>query len=272
MLPLDRPLLVNENNPYQAGEFVRKVVVNIKKLTLMIALLFQTESAFAFAFADLPRQLSAADRLRAVEILGFGSSAKILGNPYPLGGYKGVEVGLTSEFIPLDDLSKLGNESNGKGELNFYTLTFGKGLFHNVDVFIHFTPVVQNEDIQNFGGQMRWGFYESNSFPLTLSTSLYGGGANFSNLVNIVNFGFDLLATVTIDQVSVYAGGGPSRAIAKFIGGAGGITDTGNSEEADVLHGHTVFGVSIDISKFFLAMQIDRYADSFYSGKLGYRF
>lgn len=75
-----------------------------------------------------------------------------------------------------------------------------------------------------------------------------------------------------MDNVALYAGVGQTRAIGKFIGGINGITADQETYEEDILEGHSVFGISIDISKVFIALQIDRYKDSVYSGKIGYRF
>ncbi len=229
-------------------------------------------ATLAEAAMTLPKNLDNADQSRALEILGFGSASKILNNPYPLGGYMGIELGVSTEFIPLDDLQDLGSGTEDKGEFNYYTLTLGKGLFYNIDTYLYFTPSVQGENFQNFGAQLRWGFYEFNFFPLTLSAILYGGGANYSNLINISTFGTDILATVNMDNVAIYAGFGSIRAVGKFIGGANGITDDQETTEQDLVETHTVFGVSIGISKMFIAMEIDRYTDTVYSGKLGVRF
>ncbi|MEN0057677.1 MAG: hypothetical protein AAGB31_02490, partial [Bdellovibrio sp.] len=212
------------------------------------------------------------DQVRALQILGFGSAGKILDNPYPLGGYTGIEVGLTSEFIPVEDLANLGDTTDASGEFTYYTLTFGKGLHYNVDIHVYFTPFIQKEKIQTYGGQLRWGFYETSFFPLSFSAMVYAGGANFANLINVTNWGADLLATVTMDNVAVYAGMGRIWSVGQFIGGADGVTDNQETVERSYSDMHSVFGLNIDIDKFFVAMQVDRYVDSVYSGKVGFRF
>lgn len=94
----------------------------------------------------------------------FGSASKVLDNPYPLGGYTGIEFGLASEFIPVEDLASLGSKTTDKGEYNYYTLTLGKGLYYNVDMHAYFTPFGQAEKMQSYGAQIRWGFYEASFF------------------------------------------------------------------------------------------------------------
>jgi hypothetical protein len=204
--------------------------------------------------------------------LGFGSAGKILDDPYPLGGYSGVEIGVSTQFIPTEDLSNLGAGTEDKGELTYYSLSLGKGLFYNIDTFVYFTPSFQSEELQSFGGQLRWGFYEASFFPISFSAMIYAGGANFQNLINITTSGWDLIGTVNMEDLALYFGAGSIRANGTFIGGADGITASTNTEKRDITEDHTFFGVNIGISKAFIALQVDRYSDSVYSGKLGYRF
>lgn len=89
-------------------------------------------SQSAVAAITLPRNLTVPDQKRALEILGFGAAGKLLDNPYPLGGYSGVELGLAAEFVPIDELATLGDTTAEKGELSYYTLTLGKGLYYNI--------------------------------------------------------------------------------------------------------------------------------------------
>ncbi|WP_413559915.1 hypothetical protein [Bdellovibrio sp. HCB209] len=239
------------------------------RFLFLIIALFSTHT---IAATQLPHNLDADDQTRTLEVLGYGSSAKILGDPYPLGGYSGVELGISTQFIPIGDLSSLGSTTKDKGELSYYTLTLGKGFYYNIDGFVYFSPSVQSEEMQSFGGQLRWGFYEASFFPISFSAMLYAGGANFQNLINVATTGWDLIGTVNMENVALYFGAGRVRAQGTFIGGAGGITASQNTEARDIAENHTFFGVNIEISKAFIAMQVDRYSDSVYSGKLGFRF
>lgn len=244
--------------------------MGLYRYSIFMCFLFGTLSSWAAT--SLPRNLNQVDRVRTLQILGFGSAPKTLDNPYPLGGYTGIEIGLSSEFIPVEDLANLGSKTAEKGELNYYILSIGKGLYYNIDTYMYFTPIFQNEKVQTYGGQLRWGFYESSFFPLSLSTVLFVGGANFSNLVNVTSVGLDLIASVTMDNVAIYFGTGRARVSGKFIGGSNGITDTQETENEDLNESHAVFGLNVDISNAFLAFEVDRYTDSSYSTKLGYRF
>lgn len=230
-------------------------------------------SLSSLAAKRLPSLLTEADRHTAAQVLGFGSAMKLLSNPYPLGGYSGLEIGISSEYIPLDNIGSLGTHDGDKGEYNFYTLSIGKGLFYNIDTFLQFTPMPQTEGLTSYAGQLRWGFFEATNFPFTLSAILFGSGGSFTNVINTNNFGLDLVAVINMRDVALYFGGGRVRGITNFVGGGtANLTDDGQSHDVDLLENHAVFGVNIKLSQFFLALEVDRYAESTYSGKLGTRF
>jgi hypothetical protein len=75
-----------------------------------------------------------------------------------------------------------------------------------------------------------------------------------------------------VDDVTLYLGAGQIRAQGTFVGGASGITDTGDTMKESVSSGHYLAGINLKFAKVFLAMQIDRYTQSNYSAKLGVRF
>jgi len=220
----------------------------------------------------VPRNLSATERETTLNILGFGAASKLLSSPYPLGGFEGVEIGLSSEFIPLSDVASLGSKSASRADLNYFNLTLGKGLYYNLDILVNFIPMPQDESISGYGAQLRWGFYETKFMPAALSLVIHGSGTNFSNVVSAETSGIDLVGSVNMRDVSLFFGAGRARSVGSFIGGAGGITDTGNTESSDVSSPHTVFGISIKMSNVFLALEVDRYVQSTYAGKMGLRF
>lgn len=247
----------------------------MKRAQFFFLIIFYFFSNQVFAASSLPRHLSTKDQIRALEILGFGTAAKVLNNPYPLGGNLGFEIGVTSEFIPLDDLSNLGNKTRDTSALNYFTITMGKGLYNNFDIFLYFSPPVQVEDMQNFGLQARWGFYEASFFPISFAISAYAGGANFSNLINISTTGADLLATVAMDNMAFYFGTGRVHAKGNFIGATdiiSGITSNTESSSQNVDEVHSLLGINVNIDKWFVAAELNRYSDSVYSTKIGYSF
>lgn len=227
----------------------------------------------ADAATHLPKGLTANDRKAMLELLGFGAQSRILSSPVPLGGYQGFEMGLSSEYIPIDDIGTLGDKkTNAKGEFNVVELTLGKGLAYNVDTLFHVTPMPQNEGIFAFGGQLRWGFHEFQRFPAIMSFVFHGSGANFQNLLDTRTTGADFIVTVAMDGAAVYFGGGPIRTIGTFIGGASGINAEGDTIDEDLNGTHSVAGLSMNFGMMFLALEVDRVEQSTYGGRLGVRF
>jgi hypothetical protein len=151
-------------------------------------------------------------------------------------------------------------------------LTLGKGLYNNVDGFIQFGLSGTAENISNYGGQLRWGFYQAEYVPAFLSLVLSGSTTNFQNLIITNNQALDLVTGINVDDVTLYLGTGQMRVQGTFVGGASGITDTSETLRESISGNHFLAGVNLKFSKVFLAMQIDRYTQANYSAKLGFRF
>lgn len=242
----------------------------MKNLVFLLIPLF---SAAASAATHFPKNLSGDDRKTMLGLVGYGSQSKLLSSPVPLGGHDGFEMGLSSEYIPIEDVSGLGDKkTDAKGEYNLLTLTVGKGLAYNVDTFLHVTPMPQSEGIFAYGGHLRWGFHEFQRFPAVASFVLHGSGANYDNLVNTRTTGADLVVTVAMDDAALYFGGGPIRTIGTFIGGPNGITAEGTTIDEDLTGLHSVFGLSIAFGSVFAAFEVDRVVQSTYGARLGVRF
>lgn len=204
--------------------------------------------------------------------LGFGLAGKILANPYPLGGYEGYEFGVSAEFISLDPVASLGAGSADKGDFTIYNLSFAKGIYRNVDIAIQFAPPFQQENISSYGVQGRWGFWESNYLPLVISAIVSGGGSNIQSLVTSNTISADLVVTMNMDDLALYFGGGQGRTITKFTGGSDGLNADSLTHQVDILESHSLFGVSVKVQRMFVAVQIDRYSETTYSAKIGYRY
>lgn len=238
----------------------------------LVFFLFVIFSSSVWATLEIPQQMNASERKKTLEILGLSSAAKLLGDPYPLGGYSGVEIGYATEIISTGDLSSLGAKTSNQSQTSFSVLTFGKGLYNNVDLYLQFSPSTQAEAISNFGGQVRWGFYQSEYLPAYLSVLFFGSSTNFQNKVATESQGFDLIAGFNVRDITLYTGIGLVRTSGTFMGGAAGVTDTGDTAQESVSQSHYLAGVNLKLSKAFLAMELDRYTQSTYSAKLGVRF
>jgi hypothetical protein len=228
--------------------------------------------AWAWANFQIPRQLSAQDRHRMNEILGLSTGSKILGNPYPLGGYAGIEVGYEYQVIATNEISRLGSGTSETSEIGFSQLTLGKGLYNNVDIYLEFTPFSQSVNVTGYGGQLRWGFYQAEYLPAHLSLIIHGSSTNFQNLATFNSQGADLVAGFTVQDVTLYTGAGWVRSLGNFIGGANGITDDGSTSQDDVNSIHYLAGMNVKYSRVFFALELDRYTDANYAAKLGFRF
>lgn len=227
---------------------------------------------FAFGKLEIPKNLSQKDREAATEVLGYGSAPKILGNPYSLGGYSGIEIGMTSEIIPTTDLSRLGSKSTQQADVSYNQFTIGKGLYRNIDTFLQFGMVGGGESISSYGGQLRWNFFEAEYVPAFMTLVLSASSMNFQNLIITRNQSSDFVLGVSVDDVTLFLGGGLIQSQGTFMGGANGVTDTSETLKESVSGAHYLAGMNVKFSNFFLAMEIDRYTQSTYSGKIGFRF
>ncbi len=229
-------------------------------------------SAQASASLRIPTAMTASDRNRALDVLGYGSATKILGDPYPLGGYDGLEVGIATEIMQTDQISALGNKATLQGQTTYNTITIGKGIYGNIDTFVTFSLMGQNENVSDVGGQLRWGFYQASYLPIYLTAIFHGNFFNCENLVVTNSFGMDIIAGFKEGDVTLYFGGGPIQASGNFSGGSGGVTNTGQNSGNSISGSRFLGGLNIKVGRYFIVGEIDNYDQPAYAGKLGYRF
>ena len=236
-------------------------------MRLLFFLVIFLSLSWAQAERFIPRRMSESDRRIALQILGFGSASKILTSPFPLGGHPGLEMGLTTEYLQVQDLASLGDKSTRNRELNFNSFSVAKGLFYNIDTAFQFTPAFQKEDVSSYAAQIRWGFYEFPFIPGGLSFVLGRSDTNYGNLLNTRTTGQDLVATVVVEDVSLYFGVGRANSIGTFSGGtqmgtatesttdlcdaASAYCSSSNEELTEV---HTLFGISLAFNQLFAAL------------------
>lgn len=239
----------------------------------IFVLLSAITAARAEAALQIPQNMNSGDRQEALRIIGLGTAAKTLSDPYSLGGYNGLEFGLSIETIPTEDLARLGNRLvSPQADISIPKFTIGKGLYSNLDFFIHFIPYNQRTELSQYGGIIRWGFFEAQSLPLSASLLAHMNTGNINNQILTRSFGVDLIGGINVNEVALYAGAGLTHATGTFVGGASGITDSSRQETEGVSALHTVVGASIRVKQIFIAAQMDRYSQSVLSGKIGFRF
>ena len=158
-----------------------------------------------------------------------------------------------------------------RGSLISILSRWAKGFFIILICFCSLRRCLRVKVFSSYAAQFRWAFFEATNFPFVLSVIGTGTGSSFSSTINCNNVGYDLVATVNMKDVALYFGGGRLRNITTFIGGSG-LTDDSLNHDVDSTANHAVFGVNIKLDKFFIAMEVDRYSESTYSGKLGTRF
>ncbi|CAN5549777.1 hypothetical protein BH10BDE1_BH10BDE1_32210 [soil metagenome] len=230
-------------------------------------------SSTSLASFSLPHAMTSGDRQEALRIIGFGTSAKSLTDPYSLGGYSGLEVGVSLETIPTEDLARLGSHlPTSQSDVTIPKFTIGKGLYSNLDFFIHFIPYSQQTELSQYGGILRWSFFEASSLPLSASLVAHFNTGNVSNQLTTRTYGLDLIGGINVNEVSLYAGIGGVQATGNFVGGSTGLTDSSRLEIEGVSTLHTLVGGSFRIKNVFVAAQLDRYSQSVISAKLGIRF
>ena len=230
-------------------------------------------SSWVEAKLSIPTNLTTENRQELVEILGYGAAPKVLGDPFPLGGYSGVEIGVSNQIISTVDVAKMGDHTSTQERTPYVGLSLAKGLYYNFDVFINFVPLGQDEGISGFGGGLRWGFFEAEYLPISLSAQVASQSLNFQNKINVSAQTLDLIASYKIDPVTLYLGGGSVTASGEFLGGGSdGVTDTGSVENVSMTANHFLGGVSYRSSLFFIAGEISRATQNSYGVKIGMRF
>lgn len=227
----------------------------------------------SYGAVRIPRNLDDKDRQTATKILGWGTAGKLLADPFPLGGYSGLEVAVSIISVPVDDLSRLGAKNVGaQDSFTYPKISIGKGMYNNIDTWLHFIPYSEATGLSEYGGIFRWCFVEAKFFPGTFSFVAHGNAANITNTFSSQTAGADLITGINIGNIGFYLGGGRVYSTARFIGGATGVTDTLKDEITTVQGFHSVIGGSWKLQSLFAVLQIDLYTQPIFSTKFGVRF
>ncbi len=238
-----------------------------------VILLVLFTSTASYSKVDIPRNLSESDRLKVLDILGFGTQSKINTDNYPMGGYAGFEVGLAMNFIPVSDLSTLGDTVSEQDIFRYPILSVGKGLYNNIDLFIHFMPFSEGTGLSEYGGQIRWGFYQMAYLPVSFSLVLGANSANINNQLIVKNINYDIIMGISTQSIYLYLGAGQASTKGEFQGaGSNGITDSGIDENESLNDEHLMTGVGFRFEPFYINFQLDYYNNPSYAVKLGLKY
>ncbi|MCB0421177.1 MAG: hypothetical protein KDD61_09275 [Bdellovibrionales bacterium] len=227
---------------------------------------------------EIPTGLQKADLEKVIRILGLPTSTKLVSDPYPLGGYDGLELGLSLEIVRTTDLGHLGNKTSTQREFQFPRLSVGKGLYNDVDLFFHFIPYSKESQVSEFGGLIRWTFYKGNYLPISWSLMAHGNSLNVADRFINETYGVEMLIGLNAEDFSIYFGGGQLSSTGKFVRAVLDETDTtfnliatDNSRNASVYQLHTFVGINFALyESLFIALQVDRYDEPVYSAKIGF--
>lgn len=245
--------------------------------SLAFAIFVSPRGAYPF---NLPAQLSNEDIPVMVEVLGYPTSTKFLSNPFPLGGYSGFEIGVTSEFIDTTDLAQLGDGASQKTSIQYNSLSIGKGLYYNIDIFVNFVPFANSTNISDYGGILKWNFYQGKYLPFSFSLLGHINTINIQDSFLNETKGWDFLGGFNLSKAAFYLGGGQQYARSTF---SKNILDTTDPQIQSAMSAdgtlvtrnerlHTFAGVQVLIDPIFFVVQINRYDQPVYSAKLGVRF
>jgi len=225
---------------------------------------------------EIPNGLLQEDLTEVTNILGHNTSTKFLSNPFPLGGYSGFEFGVSAEFINTADLSRLGTPGQAEQKTFQYSrISIGKGLYNNVDLFLHFVPFSNSDKLSEYGGLLKYNFFQAEHLPFTLSANLHSSTINIEDQFLNQSVGWDLMGGLNLKSFALYFGGGNIKSTSSFAKAtldAGVATNSNNMLTTKSSQAHSFVGLHVNFKRIFVVGQIDRYEEPVYSTKLGMRF
>ncbi|MCC6277085.1 MAG: hypothetical protein IT289_04120 [Oligoflexia bacterium] len=236
---------------------------------LGLLLFFMISSPHAYATLSIPNNLTDGEQELILQILGFGSSFRAINNPYPLGGYSGFEAGIGVSSLSTGDIGYFGSRSTVNKNLVYPQLTFAKGVFDSIDLFFSFAPTNENTGVSLYSGALRWGFFQATFLPACFSLLFSATNSNFNDLMIFQTFGVDLVTGVNIAPLSFYVGAGTLYGQGQFDAT---ITSNGAKTNQVGKTFHSLLGLSVEVSDFFAAIQIDQYNATVASLRAGVRF
>lgn len=222
----------------------------------------------AEAVLSIPSGLSNGEQELVLQTLGFGTSFRPVNKPYPLGGYSGFEAGISAQNIPTQDIGLYGNRSSVERNITYPLISFGKGVFDNIDLLFSFIPFSESAGVGIYSGAFRWSFFQATFVPASFSLLMHGSSTNFNNVFNSQTTGGDIITGVNMDPFSFYLGAGMIYGQGQFNST---LTSTGVASNQIVKAFHTLIGLNVDIANFFTAFEIDVYNTTIISLKFGTR-
>jgi hypothetical protein len=222
----------------------------------------------AGAVISLPAGLSDGEQELVLQILGFGTSFRSVNNPYPLGGYSGLEMGVSIENVLTGDIGYFGSRAEVTRNMMYPRFHIGKGIFESIDLFFSFIPYSERTGVGIYSGALRWGFFQATFVPACFSLLLSASNTNVNNAFISQTMGVDLITGVNVDPFSFYVGAGTLYGQAQFDRS---ITSDNSQKNQIGRSFHTMIGINFAIAELFTALQVDNYSSTTVSVKLGTR-
>lgn len=239
------------------------------KLALLLIFFHACSSNSFGSELRFPTDLSTAQQQETLRLVGPSLSGKILSDPYPLGGFSGIEVSVQHESIPVGSLREFGSR-NGTGptDLTFQKINVGKGLYNDVDVYLSFTPWSRVAGMTQYGAFVRWQFWSWESIPVAHSIVPHANVSNFRNTFISENAGAQLITTYFWREASFYGGVGQVRSVGRF---ESDLTLSGRAEQYTQGLTHFLLGASYRWNSWLVAAELNRYDQPVWAFKLGAR-
>jgi hypothetical protein len=236
--------------------------------TLIAALLLFSGIPKARATISIPAGLTDGEQELVLQILGFGTSYRAVNNPYPLGGYSGLEMGFSVENVLTADIGYFGLRSEVTRNMMYPRLHLGKGIFDSIDLFFSFIPYSERTGVGIYSGALRWGFFQATFVPACFSLLLSASNTNINNVFIAQTMGVDLITGVNVDPFSFYVGAGTLYGQGQFDKS---ITSDNSMKNQTGRSFHTMIGINFAIAELFTALQVDNYSSTTVSVKIGTR-
>jgi hypothetical protein len=258
----------------------KKLNLQLTAVALFCAVEIFSVIGHCTTYSVVPSDLKNSELGSVIDVLGYSTCTKYLSNPYPLGGFSGVEVGIETELIDISGLSQYGAGDVTQSSFQYTKISVGKGLFNNVDAFLQFVPFSSGSTIEAYGASLKWTFYEASYVPLTVSFIGSYDSSNIQDIYITEHYSGDVMFGFNVKHFAIYFGGGTISGRHSFSINTLDMSDAANvaavnSDNFIVMtgtQGHSFLGAHYEISNIFLAAEVDRYENSVYSAKLGARF
>ena len=173
----------------------------MKKIFILAILLTTTPLYGKIEFPDFT-----SDEIdRITKTLSPAVTPNPLSSLIPLGGYSGLELGLSVSLVDISPIPSLEKSLNEK-EFYFPRITLGKGLFHDVDIFLSITPNVTRYTLSDYAASIRWSFLELSHYDLNFSVIPYFSSLELNHELFLKNQGVGIYMNWHRDFFDIYFG------------------------------------------------------------------